>query len=162
MRLWSTADFVYLGTERATAELVVVDASQRHLPRIVATLDLPQSRGILSLERQGSILFAGCEQRVRHDEVFSIDVSDPARPRLIGAVDISVSASDMHLDGDFLYVAGNGTRELIKINVSRPSSIHVAGIGKFGWAHRRQRRERTRRLCLSSDRRPGRPRRFST
>jgi peroxiredoxin len=56
----------------------------------------------------------------------TVDVKDPAKPRILGRVDTGGQARDVVLDGDMAYVA-SGSAGLVVVNVSNLSKPTVAG-----------------------------------
>ncbi len=106
--------------------LDVLDCSNSTNPRIAASMDLPELDDISVL---GSTVYA-----LSWDAIYSIDISDPMSPRVIGALAMAMPEKVVACH-NYLYVADE-VAGLEILDVSKPSSPQIVGtlaIGGAGW-----------------------------
>lgn len=89
----------------------------------LGSVDLPSRGSSLSLGAGRAVVAAGSEG------VFLLDISTPERPSLLTRIGGIPFAYDAVIRGDTLFVAG-GYSGLIGIDVSRPGSARVLGVGR--------------------------------
>lgn len=117
-------NYAYVGVNKSSTGVEVVDVTDRAHPSIVKVLDVG-GKG-LALAKSGNYLYAGVEKESKGLAV--IDVSNPASASIVALKDVGGDIISMAISGNYLYAGvkkTSGYKAIKVINISTPSNPSV-------------------------------------
>ena len=134
--VYVSGNYAYLINYRT--ELTVVDISDPTAPVITGSIGLASTpngvyvSGDYAYVVEGEVSDPGEEAWYAWSGLEIIDISDPAAPKLAGSIATAGAAYDVHVSGDYAYVAetasyGSSWRGLEVIDIKRPASPLIVG-----------------------------------
>ncbi len=125
-------NYAYIATSDDHRELTVVDVSDPTNPKLYGNhFDTPSSNSdARSVASSGSTVYLVTNNNTAAPgyEFYTIDVSNPVAPNLIGGTDLGSTTRDAFISGNFAYVAStSNTAELKVLNISNPAQPSVVG-----------------------------------
>lgn len=113
--------YAYLATSQNTRELDIIDVRSKTAPVRAGSYDAQGSQDGFSVALSGTTAYLG-RQTGSPNELFVLNVTNPAAPTLRGSLGFNGNINDLVVDSSWLYAAtSDDARELAVFNVSNPA-----------------------------------------
>ncbi|MEO8215449.1 MAG: Ig-like domain-containing protein [Acidobacteriota bacterium] len=110
-------------------DVLIMDRRDPDYPWVISTLGIPGLRAFRGRIVGSTLFITGTDGRLG-----TVDLTDPANPRLIGAVTTSGSARGVDLAGSRAVVAESGGTEMLDVsNLAAPRSISLEPTASVAW-----------------------------
>jgi type II secretory pathway pseudopilin PulG len=126
-----SGDYIYLATASTTAELTVVNVTNKAAPVTADTLDLTSTSAGTSVYVDSNYAYVtrNLSTTSGANELTIVNVTTPTNITLAGGFNMSAAANNVHVSGNFAYVAtAITTAELTIVNVTNKASPTSAGV----------------------------------
>ncbi|MBN1617773.1 hypothetical protein JW887_00320 [Candidatus Dojkabacteria bacterium] len=116
-------DYVLVGSDISSSELMVLDISDESNIILAGTLDLPGNQNVTDLSVKGNIAYAS----LLSGNLLSINVSDLNNISVIQTLSLSgASLNNVYVTGELAFIGSNdGTSQLFIIDVSNPYGMSI-------------------------------------
>ncbi|MEK7649344.1 MAG: GDSL-type esterase/lipase family protein [Patescibacteria group bacterium] len=121
-----TDNIAYLATSHNSSELVGVDVSNESQPNIIRTFDTPGLQDALSVfALPGRVYVGTANNSGTNSEFYIFDTTGPSI-QLLGSFDAGGSVNGIYVkDNDAYLATSNGTREIVKLDMTNPANPAV-------------------------------------
>ncbi|MCA9757205.1 MAG: hypothetical protein KDA27_15475 [Candidatus Eisenbacteria bacterium] len=107
-------------------DLQVFDITGQEPVQLVGQVEVPEIDGPVVVA--GSYAFALDDDLGGQSRLFSIDISDPVSPEVVGVADsLGSSVVDVAVAGNYAYIASNGSVDLQIVDISDPLNLERVG-----------------------------------
>ncbi|MEX0621892.1 MAG: hypothetical protein WD187_02780 [Candidatus Woykebacteria bacterium] len=126
-----SGNYAYAATSHDSREVTVIDVSTPATPTLAGThFNAPtgaDGRGV-AISGNNAYLVTNNNTTNPGREFYSINISDPTSPTLLGGLNLGATATDIFVLGDFAYITSTtNNQELQVVNISNPASPTFAG-----------------------------------
>jgi len=124
-----SGNYAYVANRSTSAQLQVIDVSDRNNPVLAQSFQLP---GVSGSGAVGNAIFYGYSKifigakKASGPEFHIIDVTNPLNPSALGSFEINADINDIYIQGDLVYLA-TSEKELVILDVSSPANIVKIG-----------------------------------
>lgn len=120
-----SGNYAFIGTSSNTQELLTINIANPAAPTLAATLDMPGSGAVLTVDIFGNTIFAG-----RTTTLTSVNITNPLATSVIGTVATTGTATvnDVDLDptGTYAFLGTNSANAEFQIaNITNPASMTI-------------------------------------
>jgi hypothetical protein len=122
--------YAFVANNSTTAQLQVIDTSDLHNPRLVASFTLP---GVSGAGAFGNAIFYADNkiymgtEKAAGPEFHIIDVSNPLNPVSLGSKELGMEVNAIYVKGNLAYIAVHDDPRLRIYDVSNPQNIIQVG-----------------------------------
>ena len=126
-----SGNYAYVASSHDSRELTVIDVSNPSSPALAGShFNAPtgaDGRGV-AISGNNAYLVTNNNTTSPGREFYSINISDPNAPGLLGGLNLGATATDIFVLGDFAYIASTtNNQELQVVNITNPNSPSFAG-----------------------------------
>ncbi len=139
--IWFAGAYIFGGTDDASNGLYIIDSgvggssSAWEPPELETSDDLGGAQNMLTITIDGNYAYMGRDSNGtctpgtgQNCEFIIYDISSPTSPSLEGALEIGDDVNDIHIDGDYAYLATDAaTGELTVVDITTKSSPSIVG-----------------------------------
>lgn len=129
--IFVSGDYVYLATTADTAELTVVNATNKASPALADTLDLISTADATSVNVDSGFAYVTrvLSTTANVNEFVIANVATPTNITLSGSLNLSATANNVQASGNYAYVAtAITTAELTIVNITNKATPTSAGV----------------------------------
>lgn len=121
----------FLATAGNTAEMVVVNVTNKASPSLIINYDVGGLADMTSIFISGTLAYLGrvASATAGENEFYIINIANPASPSVSGSLNLTATVNSVHVNGNFAYLATSvTTAELTIVNVTTPAAPTQAGV----------------------------------
>ena len=123
-QVFVAGDYAYLVTEKTTKLLDIIDITNPSNPKEIGSFAPSGTPRGLSVFAVGSKIYIGLSTYTNGSEFNILDVSNPARPVLLGGYEVGAPVNSIIIVGNVAYLATNKDGgEILALDVTDPSHI---------------------------------------
>lgn len=121
-----SGSYAYIASGNDTTELQIVNIANPAAPILTGNLDLAGTADATSIRVIGSTAYI-TKLTSSSPEFYIVNITNPAAPTLIGSLNLTGSFYDVHVSGNYAYLAStDNNTEMQVINITNPAAPVLA------------------------------------